>query len=112
MAKAAEPVSKEQSMNLIQDMVTNLVENKEGQKTYQTTLHLTPETLGEVTVELSLTEEGLSGKLTFQSDEARRWMEGEWLDLKSPLESKGISIKSFDFTANQPGNAARTILIF
>ena len=103
MAKAPDPVSKEQSVNLIQDMVTNLVENKEGQKTYQTTLHLTPKTLGEITVELSLTEEGLSGKLTFQSDEARRWMEGEWLDLKSPLESKGISIKSFDFTATQPG---------
>lgn len=102
MQEASTPVSKEQGMNLIQDMVTSLVENKEGQKTYQTTLHLTPETLGKVTVELSFNEEGLSGKLTFQSDEARRWMEGEWLDLKLPLESKGLNIKSFDFTTSQP----------
>ncbi|GEK89354.1 Flagellar hook-length control protein FliK [Alkalibacterium putridalgicola] len=96
------PVPKEQGLNLVQEMVTSLVENKEGQKTYQTTLHLTPETLGKVTVELSFNEEGLSGKLTFQSDEARRWMEGEWLDLKLPLESKGLNIKSFDFTTSQP----------
>ncbi|SFC40315.1 hook-length control protein FliK [Alkalibacterium subtropicum] len=100
--KANIPVPKEQGMDLVQDMVTRLVENKDGQKTYQTTLHLTPETLGKVTVELLFNEEGLSGKLTFQSDEARRFMEGEWLDVKRPLESKGLNIKSFDFTTSQP----------
>ncbi|OJF90877.1 flagellar hook-length control protein FliK [Alkalibacterium sp. 20] len=102
--EASVTVPKEQSLNLIQDMVTSLAENKEGQKTYQTRLHLSPETLGKVTIELSLTEEGLSGKLTFQSDETRKWMEGEWLDLKLPLESKGVMIKSFDFTTSQPAN--------
>lgn len=102
MTDANVSVPKEQGLNLIQDMVTQLVENKDGQKTYQTTLHLTPESLGKVTVELSLTEDGLSGKLTFQSDEARRWMEGEWLDLKLPLESKGLKLNAFDFTTSQP----------
>lgn len=106
------PVPKEQGMNLIQDMVTSLVENKEGQKTYQTTLHLTPETLGKVTVELSFNEEGLSGKLTFQSDEARRWMEGEWLDLKLPLESKGVTVKSFDFATSQPATQQQNSFSF
>lgn len=106
------PVPKEQGLNLVQEMVTSLVENKEGQKTYQTTLHLTPETLGKVTVELSFNEEGLSGKLTFQSDEARRWMEGEWLDLKLPLESKGLNIKSFDFTTSQPAAQQQSAFSF
>lgn len=94
-------IPQEQGMHLVKDMVSNLIENKEGQKTYQTTLHLTPETLGKVVVELSFNEEGLSGKLIFQSDEARRFIEGEWMDLKQPLESKGVAIKAFDFTTSQ-----------
>ncbi|WP_423189146.1 flagellar hook-length control protein FliK [Alkalibacterium sp. f15] len=100
--EASVPVPKEQSVNLVQDMVASFAENREGLKTYKTTLHLSPETLGKVTIELSLNEEGLSGKLTFQSDETRKWMEGEWLDLKLPLESKGLTIKAFDFTTSQP----------
>ena len=46
-------IPQEQGMHLVKDMVSNLIKNKEGQKTYQTTLHLTPETLGKVVVELS-----------------------------------------------------------
>lgn len=99
-AETTAHVSKEEGMQLIKDMVTRLSENKEGQKTYQTTLHLTPETLGKVVVELSFNEEGLSGKLIFQSDEARRLLEGEWMDLKQPLEIKGLAVKAFDFTTS------------
>ena len=88
---------------IIQDLMTTTVSSASGDIVYQSRLTLTPETLGQITVELTYTDEGLSGQLVFDTDEAKQWVERQWQQLKTPLELKGIKLNTFDFhVAKQP----------
>lgn len=88
---------------IIQDLMTTTSSNASGDTVYQSRLTLTPETLGQITVELTYTDEGLSGQLVFDTDEAKQWVESQWQQLKNPLKLNGIKLNTFDFhVAKQP----------
>ena len=96
------PVTKEQSVEIIQDLMMTVVTDESGKEVFKSTLTLTPESLGEVKIELTYNQEGLSGKLVFESDETRKWMESHWQQLKQPLETKGLTLNQFDFSVTEP----------
>lgn len=110
--QAADPahlsVTKEQSVEIIQDMMMTALTDESGKEVFKSTLTLTPETLGEVKIELTYNQEGLSGKLVFESDETRKWMENQWHQLKEPLETKGLTLNQFDFSVTETNNFAQT----
>lgn len=96
------PVTKEQGTEMIQEMMMSVGTDEGGKEVFKSTLTLTPETLGEVKIELIYDQNGLSGKLVFESDETKKWMESQWQQMKQPLESKGLTISQFDFSVTKP----------
>lgn len=87
----------EQNVKMLEELVFETVTAHPGKNEFTSRLTLTPKTLGQVTVEMKLDEEGLSGRLIFDSEEARNWLENNWQELKLPLESKGLDLNHFDF---------------
>ncbi|EXJ22386.1 hypothetical protein ADIAL_1972 [Alkalibacterium sp. AK22] len=87
----------EQNVKMLEELVFETVTAHPGKNEFTSRLTLTPKTLGQVTVEMKLDEEGLSGRLIFDSEEARNWLENNWQELKLPLESKGLNLNHFDF---------------
>lgn len=100
--QTTQPVTLEESPDMIQDFILTTASSESGDKVYQSTLTLTPETLGQITVELTFSEEGLTGRLVFDTDEAKQWVENQWQQLKTPLELKGLSLDSIDFQVVKP----------
>ncbi|GAA0362099.1 hypothetical protein GCM10008932_13420 [Alkalibacterium iburiense] len=95
-------VTKEEGMEMIKEMVTETLVDDNGVETVRSTIKLTPESLGEVEIELVSTDKGLTGKIVFQSEEAKQWMEREWEQFKLPLETKGVSFQTLELTVSQP----------
>lgn len=102
MAQPSAPVTQEQSLEVISEMLMTVSTEKSGEKIYNSTLTLTPETLGEVKIELIYTKDGISGQLVFSSEESKEWMEKQWNQLKLPLETKGIFMNQFEFSVVEP----------
>lgn len=100
--QTTQPVTLEESPDMIQDFILTTASSESGDKVYQSTLTLTPETLGQITVELTFSEEGLTGRLIFDTDEAKQWVENQWLQIKTPLELKGLSLDTIDFQVVKP----------
>ncbi|GAA0486320.1 hypothetical protein IRB23M11_00950 [Alkalibacterium sp. m-11] len=101
-AQPSTPVTQEQSLEVISEMLMTVSTEKSGEKIYNSTLTLTPETLGEVKIELIYTKDGISGQLVFSSEESKEWMEKQWNQLKLPLETKGIFMNQFEFSVVEP----------
>jgi len=95
-------VTLEESPEMIQDLMMTTASNASGDKVYQSRLTLTPETLGQITVELTYSEEGLTGRLVFNTDEAKQWVENQWQQIKKPLELNGLSLDTIDFQVVKP----------
>lgn len=100
--QTTQPVTLEESPDMIQDFILTTASSESGDKVYQSTLTLTPETLGQITVELTFSEEGLTGRLVFDTDEAKQWVENQWQQIKTPLELNGLSLDSIDFQVVKP----------
>ena len=100
--QTTQPVTLEESPDMIQDFILTTASSESGDKVYQSTLTLTPETLGQITVELTFSEEGLTGRLVFDTDEAKQWVENQWQQIKTPLELKGLSLDTIDFQVVKP----------
>lgn len=98
----------EESPEIIQDLMMTVSAKESGDKVYQSRLTLTPETLGQITVELTSSDEGLTGKLVFDTDEAKQWVESHFQQLKTPLELNGIKMNSFDFHVVKPQDPMQT----
>lgn len=96
------PVTREEGIELIKEMVIEKIMDESGTETTRSTLRLTPDSLGEVKIELLSTKEGLSGKMIFQSEETKQWMEKEWRHIRLPLETKGVTLGNIEFTVSQP----------
>lgn len=104
MAQPSTPVTQEQSLDVISEMLMTVSTETNGEKIYNSTLTLTPETLGEVKIELVYTKDGISGQLVFSSEESKEWMEKQWSQLKLPLETKGIIMNQFEFSVVEPSS--------
>ena len=100
--QTTQPVTLEESPDMIQDFILTSASSESGDKVYQSTLTLTPETLGQITVELTFSEEGLTGRLVFDTDEAKQWVENQWQQIKTPLELNGLSLDTIDFQVVKP----------
>ena len=100
--QTTQPVTLEESPDMIQDFILTTASSESGDKVYQSTLTLTPETLGQITVELTFSEEGLTGRLVFDTDEAKQWVENQWQQIKTPLELNGLSLDKIDFQVVKP----------
>lgn len=100
--QTTQPVTLEESPDMIQDFILTTASSESGDKVYQSTLTLTPETLGQITVELTFSEEGLTGRLVFDTDEAKQWVENQWQQIKTPLELNGLSLDTIDFQVVKP----------
>lgn len=100
--QTTQPVTLEESPDMIQDFILTTASSESGDKVYQSTLTLTPETLGQITVELTFSEEGLTGRLVFDTDEAKQWVENQWQQIKAPLELNGLSLDTIDFQVVKP----------
>lgn len=100
--QTTQPVTLEESPDMIQDFILTTASSESGDKVYQSTLTLTPETLGQITVELTFSEEGLTGRMVFDTDEAKQWVENQWQQIKTPLELNGLSLDTIDFQVVKP----------
>lgn len=100
--QTTQSVTLEESPDMIQDFILTTASSESGDKVYQSTLTLTPETLGQITVELTFSEEGLTGRLVFDTDEAKQWVENQWQQIKTPLELNGLSLDTIDFQVVKP----------
>lgn len=89
--------SLEESPEIIQDLMMTVSSKGAGDKVYQSTLTLTPETLGKIKVEMTYSNEGLTGSFVFQTEEAKQWIEHQWQEMKAPLEMKGLQFEGFEF---------------
>lgn len=68
-------VLNKEAMDQIESMVTEKVQNPGKPETIKSTVQLTPETLGKVTIELEMIDHKLVGKLVVASEDARRLVE-------------------------------------
>lgn len=101
-------VTLEESPEMIQDLMMTTASNASGDKVYQSRLTLTPETLGQITVELTSSDDGLTGRLVFDTDEAKQWVENQWQQIKAPLELKGLRLDGFEFHVATSQDAMQT----
>lgn len=92
----------EQSPEVIQDMMMSVSADKTGDTVYQSTLTLTPETLGNIKVELSYSGEKLTGNFIFETEDAKQYIESQWQQIKGPLETKGLQLNGFEFQVVDP----------
>ncbi|MCC5890181.1 MAG: flagellar hook-length control protein FliK [Alkalibacterium sp.] len=92
----------EQSPEVIQDLMMTVSSKDTGDNVYQSTLTLTPETLGEIKVEITYSDEGLTGRLVFETEEAKQYIENQWQQIKAPLEMKGLQLEGFEFQVVEP----------
>lgn len=60
------------------------------------TLHLTPEHLGQLRVELSHSEDGVHARFDAATPEARRLLESSLADLKAALEARGLHVERLE----------------
>lgn len=95
--ETATQVTLEESPEIIQDLMMTVASNEAGDKVYESTITLTPETLGEIKVEMTYSDEGLKGRLIFETEEAKQWVESQWQQMSRPLELNGIKMEGFDF---------------
>lgn len=96
------PITLEQSTEVISDMIMSVSVNETGEAVYESTLTLTPETMGDIKVVLSYSEEKLQGNILFETEEAKEFFENNWLQVKSSLELKGLQLDRFDFQVIEP----------
>lgn len=96
-SETATQVPLEDSPEIIQDMMLTVASKESGDKVYESKLTLTPETLGEIKVEMTYSDEGLKGRLVFETEEAKQWVESQWQQMSKPLELNGIKLDGFDF---------------
>ncbi|GAB2491210.1 hypothetical protein GCM10008929_14170 [Alkalibacterium psychrotolerans] len=98
----------EQSPEVIQDMMMSVSSNEAGETVYQSTLTLTPETLGDIKVELSYSDEKLTGNFIFETEDAKQHIESHWQQIKGPLEMKGLQLNGFEFQVVDPHTSAQS----
>lgn len=97
LSETAAQVPLEDSPEIIQEMMLTVASKESGDKVYESKLTLTPETLGEIKVEMTYSDEGLKGRLVFETEEAKQWVESQWQQMSRPLELNGIKLDGFDF---------------
>lgn len=95
------PVTLADSMDQIEELIINKVQNDKGTEVIQSTIRLTPESLGEIEIELIIDKEDVSGKFIFKSEEAKRYVESQLTQLRTPLEAKGIKFNSIEMTVKE-----------
>lgn len=72
----------------------------------QFTMRLQPETLGEVTVRLTLTAEGLTARIITQSEGARQAIVNEIAVLGDSMRERGIDVRSVEVLDGSMGHAS------
>lgn len=97
----------EQSPEVISDMMMSVTLNETGDTVYESTLTLTPETLGDIKVELSYSDEILTGQIIFETEEAKQYIENRWQQMKGSLELKGLQVDAFEFRVVEPDVTAQ-----
>jgi len=94
-------VTLEESMDQIEELFVQRVQNDKGTEVIQSTIRLTPESLGDIEIELIFDKDDVSGKFIFKSEEAKRYVESQLNQLRNPLEAKGIKFNSIEMTVKE-----------
>lgn len=71
------------------------------------TIHLTPEHLGRLRVDLSRSDDGVSARFEAQTPEARGLLERSMPELKAALEARGLHVDRLDVRLTEPPAAER-----
>jgi len=101
-------VTLEESIDQIEQLLIQRVQNDKGTEVIQSTIRLTPESLGEIEIEIVVDKEKISGKFIFKTEEAKRYVESQLNQLRTPLEAKGIKFNSIEMTVKeQPQNQSQ-----
>lgn len=118
-AKDVPTVLNQEAMDQLESMVTEKVQNPGKPETIKSTVQLTPETLGKVTIELEMIDHKLIGKLVVASEDARRLVEHQLKNLTVNPSSQTFQIDklevlvapaqeafdaAFNFSEQQKGN--------
>lgn len=118
-AKDVPTVLNKEAMNQLESMVTEKVQNPGKPETIKSTLQLTPETLGKVTIELEMIDHKLVGKLVVASEDARKLVEQQLKNFTVNTTSQTFQIDklevlvapvqeafdaAFNFSEQQKGN--------
>ncbi|WP_080146599.1 flagellar hook-length control protein FliK [Marinilactibacillus piezotolerans] len=86
----------------LQSMVTEKIQQPGKPELIKSTVQLTPETLGKVTIELEYSDSKLFGKLTVISEEAKRLVEQQFKSVTFGLGSQSIPLEKIEITVLPP----------
>ena len=86
----------------LQSMVTEKIQQHGKPELIKSTVQLTPETLGKVTIELEYSDSKLFGKLTVISEEAKRLVEQQFKSVTFGQGSQSISLEKIEITVLPP----------
>ena len=80
----------------LQSLVTERIQNPGKPETIKSTVQLTPETLGKVTIELEMIDNKLVGKLVVTSEDAKRLVEQQLKNFGGNTAAQSIKIDKLE----------------
>lgn len=77
-----------EAINEIQELVTEIIQEPIGSQSIRTSLQLTPETLGEVEIQLDWKGNEFVGRIMVASEDTKTWLEGQLRSLSQGIQSQ------------------------